>query len=88
MTVVWVGLADVVPAPTWHRHALCRGQVELFYASDVFSQRVAVAVCGRCGVRQKCLAEALAEESGERFGVRAGLRPDERARLTARSYDR
>jgi WhiB family redox-sensing transcriptional regulator len=71
-----------VALPAWRRHAACRGQAVLFFASDPMSHAIAVSICAGCGVREACLAEVLAEEAGlssdERFGVRGGLRPSQR----------
>jgi hypothetical protein len=51
----------------------------LFYDGSAAAVAVAKAVCVRCGVRQQCLAEALAEEAdGKPFGVRRGLEAHER----------
>ena len=77
-----VGL-DTAPVPaSWVELAACRGRpTELWFAPDVFSQRVAVAVCRQCEVRTSCLAEALAVEGDHRFGIRGGLTASERGAL-------
>jgi hypothetical protein len=60
--------------------------VGLFYDGHAASVTVAKAVCARCGVREACLADALAEEVDERqrHGVRGGLTATERAVLSVR----
>lgn len=63
-----------VRLPSWRRHAACRGRGDLFFAADEVSQRIALAVCAGCGVREACLADVWASEPPDgRFGVVAGL---------------
>ncbi|PSJ28264.1 hypothetical protein B7P34_13465 [Streptosporangium nondiastaticum] len=64
-------------------HAACAGEEpELFFAVDPGAVALAKRICGRCLVREACLARALA--NGERFGVFGGLTADERQDLKGR----
>lgn len=78
-------LEQLVRLPAWHRYAACHGQTELFYGELELEQRIALAVCRGCGVREDCLAEALDEERllgpGSVHGTRGGMTARERARL-------
>jgi WhiB family transcriptional regulator, redox-sensing transcriptional regulator len=78
-------LIQHVRLPVWRRHARCAGRVELFYAADDLSQRVALRVCAGCGVREDCLAECLVEERllgvDAMHGIRGGMTVTERRRL-------
>lgn len=69
----------------WRRFAACRNRLELFYAGDEFSQRLACAICAGCGVRERCLADALEVEAGTpyRYGVRGGMTPAQRTGATS-----
>jgi hypothetical protein len=71
--------------PRWHRYARCKGRLDLFFARDELSRRIAVKVCEGCGVRRECLAAAMSEEADaeRRYGIRGGLLPAERAALAA-----
>jgi hypothetical protein len=64
----------------WMADAACRGiDPDLFFPEKGESAFRAKAVCGRCRVRQACLAYALA--NNERFGVWGGLSERQRRRL-------
>lgn len=70
---------DVGRVGAWWDSAACKGRGDLFYATDQFSQRLAVAVCRSCAVRAECLADAMATEPpGPRFGVIGGLTAEQR----------
>lgn len=48
--------------PDWHRDALCREHLELDFVSRTPTvQAAAIQICGRCAVREDCLAVALAD---------------------------
>ena len=48
--------------PEWHRQAECSGEpIEVFFPVRGGSTRRAYELCGRCPVRESCLAEALAD---------------------------
>ncbi|MFF4220033.1 WhiB family transcriptional regulator [Streptomyces nondiastaticus] len=64
-------------------HAACAGEEpELFFAKDPGAVALAKHICGRCLVREACLARAI--DNGERFGVFGGLTADERQDLKDR----
>jgi hypothetical protein len=64
----------------WCAQAACRGRTSLFYSEDIFSIRLALAVCKGCPVRPECTADAMATEApGLRYGVVAGTTPQQRA---------
>lgn len=70
---VGAGVPRAAPA-RWWTAAACRGRSSLFFADDAFSERLALAVCRGCAVRQECLADVMATEvPGQRYGVVAGL---------------
>jgi WhiB family transcriptional regulator, redox-sensing transcriptional regulator len=75
---------------SWHESAACRGtDPELFFPVGVTGPavaqiRAAKAVCGRCPVRERCLAYAL--DNGQTAGVWAGQ--DENERLSLRRRQR
>jgi hypothetical protein len=57
----------------WHPDALCAGEpAEVFFPGRGGSSRLAFELCGRCPVREICLAEAL-DDAALDFGVRGGL---------------
>jgi len=67
----------------WRSRALCVGADEdLFFPQTGKSARAAKAICARCPVRMRCLAEAL--DNGETYGVWGGLTPEERRQLKRR----
>lgn len=75
-----VDLSSVVSPPEWTGQALCaQTDPELWFPPKGGSTRAAKRVCGRCPVRQPCLAHALAND--ERFGVWGGLSEPQRRRL-------
>jgi WhiB family redox-sensing transcriptional regulator len=64
---------------TWPADAACRGRTRLMYATDPFSERLALAVCRSCPVRAECLDDCRAtEDPANRYGVCAGLTATER----------
>lgn len=65
----------------WRLAGACAGHPDpsLWFADDPAGITVAKAVCGRCQVRDVCLADALAR--GEEWGVLGGLDPAERRAL-------
>lgn len=68
-----------VPSPDFYDDALCpETDPEVFYPERGGSVREAVAVCGRCSVREKCLDWAL--ENDERWGVWGGTSEQQRAK--------
>ena len=73
---------EVRPSSSWLELAACRGLDTSWWfpqRHDMFTLRVAVAVCRGCPVRAPCLAEALAEEDQAYvFGVRGGLTASQR----------
>lgn len=72
----------------WRARALCRDEdPELFFpigtsGPALFQVAEAKAVCARCPVRTRCLAEAL--ETGQDYGVWGGLSENERRSLKRR----
>lgn len=76
---------DTLPnALSWALRAACRGyDLADFFSDSRASIRWAKGVCGRCPVREECLAEALRAEDGSRYGIYGGLTPEERAELVA-----
>jgi len=85
------GAAAPIASEVWHRQAACRASgvdPDLFYGRDPENPnaarkrvRAAKRVCGRCPVRELCLADALARR--EPFGVWGGLSERERQELLA-----
>jgi WhiB family redox-sensing transcriptional regulator len=76
-----MSLEALVRLPTWRRYAACRPVgPSPFFAADPASQAIALAVCGGCGVREACLAEALADECDAVliFGTRGGMTASQR----------
>jgi len=70
---------------SWEDRAACASPAinpELFYADKVELQLKALEVCGRCPVRQRCAAEALARR--EAFGIWGGTTPEDRLELLGR----
>ena len=56
----------------WQSDARCKEHdPELFFSAGSRSERRAKAICGRCPVREQCLAFAV--ESGTDFGVWGGM---------------
>jgi WhiB family redox-sensing transcriptional regulator len=76
---------DTLPnALSWALRAACRGyDLADFFSDSRASIRWAKSVCGRCPVREECLAEALRAEDGSRYGIYGGFTPEERAELVA-----
>ncbi|MFI6296789.1 WhiB family transcriptional regulator [Nonomuraea sp. NPDC050790] len=70
---------------TWQQQAACRGtELMLFFRTEGeragardARERRAQQVCGRCPVREPCLAYALSRP--EKYGTWGGLNEDERA---------
>jgi WhiB family redox-sensing transcriptional regulator len=76
---------------SWRRWAACKGKPVGWWfptRGDTVLARAAIAVCQGCGVRDRCLAEALAEEAelgaGEVAGIRGGRTAAERLALRRR----
>ncbi|MGK5549344.1 WhiB family transcriptional regulator [Streptomyces sp. URMC 127] len=64
-------------------HAACAGEEpELFFHGDPGAIALAKRICGRCPVREACLARSIAND--ERYGVFGGLTADERQELQGR----
>jgi WhiB family redox-sensing transcriptional regulator len=79
---------DLDGGQRWWTEAACIGRTGLFFATDEFSQRVAVTICRRCPVRAPCLVDVLATEGpGERFGVVGGLTVAQRQAWATASAD-
>ncbi|ARZ71186.1 transcription factor WhiB [Streptomyces albireticuli] len=63
--------------------AACAGEEpELFFDGAPGAVALAKRICGRCLVREACLARAIAND--ERYGVFGGLTVDERQALKGR----
>ena len=64
----------------WREEALCRQtDAEVFFPEAGGSAKPAKAICGRCPVREDCLAWALHVRL--RVGIAGGLSPRERAAI-------
>ena len=64
----------------WQQQARCREyDPDLFFAVGARAERRAKTICGRCDVRQECLAFAIASKTD--FGVWGGLSGKERRRV-------
>ena len=67
----------------WRLDALCaQTDPELFFPAKGERAPAAKAICGRCAVREQCLAFALG--TGELYGVWGGLSADERKKFLRR----
>ena len=80
------------PSSSWRKWAACRDKPTSAWfpaKGDVWLSRAAVAVCETCGVRERCLAEAMLEEVGasanDVHGIRGGLLPAQRLALARRA---
>ena len=80
------------PAKGWEHHSACRDEdPDLFFptgyttADDRAQARTAKEICGRCPVRELCLAAAL--RRGETDGIYGGTTPGERRNLLRGSKD-
>lgn len=72
-----------IPDRNWHERAACRDRdAEMFFCLEPESVRRALALCGRCEVREACLAQALARR--EVFGIWGGTTETERRRIFRR----
>jgi WhiB family redox-sensing transcriptional regulator len=79
-------IAAVTGLEPWRDLAACAGHpVEMFFPARGASQDHALQICGRCKVREDCLAEALADPDLD-FGIRGGM--SARARKARRSLDK
>lgn len=81
-------LEQALRLPTWRRHAACRTVgPALFYSRDSLSQQLALELCRGCGVRERCLADAVAEELDDQYvyGIRGGATAAQRRALEARA---
>ena len=66
----------------WRMEALCaQTDPDLFFPEGGERNPAAKAVCGRCAVREQCLAFAL--DNREVYGIWGGLSADERKRFRA-----
>lgn len=76
-------LDDLADRPPWMRDALCREYPEVnFFPGRGEDTLPARAVCGRCLVRDECLAYALTlDDGGGLTGIWAGTSGRERRRL-------
>ena len=76
------GMGDVFFPKAW--------QVTPVTAPPSTAERKALAVCGRCPVREWCLAQDLKEctSPSQVLGVRGGLRQSERRALYVERYGR
>ncbi len=64
----------------WMAAGLClQTDPEAFFPEKGGSTRDAKRVCGRCDVRERCLAYAL--EHDERFGIWGGMSPRDRKKI-------
>ena len=67
----------------WRMDALCaQTDPDLFFPDVGERNPAAKAVCGRCAVREPCLAFAL--DNREVYGIWGGLSADERKKLRTR----
>lgn len=67
----------------WRLEALCaQTDPDLFFPEVGERNPAAKAVCGRCAVREECLAVAL--DRREPYGIWGGLSADERKKLRTR----
>lgn len=74
--------ATLPNALSWAEQAACKGEdLNRFFSEDKLKIALAKKICGRCPVRENCLAEALAAEDGSRYGISGGLTPAERTEL-------
>lgn len=72
-------LEQLLHRPAWHRHANCRGQVELFFLDRGQDSRPAKELCSTCPVLDTCREAGASEGHGLWAGEgpmqrRAGLR--------------
>ena len=84
-------LLNLPADPTaWRQRAACLGDMAAAFYPPLrpekrpvkdARERRAKAVCASCGVRDRCLEQAL--ERGERFGIWGGLTDTERLHLDA-----
>jgi hypothetical protein len=68
---------------SWTAFAACKGNTTVMFSTDAFGERVALALCAGCGVREACLADALTEERDQAnvfgvYGTRGGMTAAER----------
>ncbi|MFV0452633.1 MAG: WhiB family transcriptional regulator [Propioniciclava sp.] len=74
----------LLAADDWTLKARCRGMQDLLFP-DGADQKRARAVCGGCGVRSRCLAEAL--DNRIEWGVWGGMTERERRQLLRQRTD-
>ena len=73
-------LEELTRRPEWHAQAACKSSdTAAFFPGKGGTLGTARALCGRCTVREPCLAVALADES--LAGIWAGTTDRERRRL-------
>jgi WhiB family redox-sensing transcriptional regulator len=69
--------------------AACLGaDPDMFFPAKGENPRAARALCGRCDVREACLAEALSRDAGRDLGVWGGTTERERIRMRQRAMRR
>ena len=69
----------------WRNFGSCsREDLDVFFADeeDFAAERAAKAICSKCGVREQCLNQALANR--EKIGIWGGFNPSERRRILRR----
>ncbi len=70
----------LAPPDSWQHMGACYGQdPDMFFPTSEEEAAPALALCGRCPVRQTCLEWAL--KYGERYGVWGGTTEQQRRRL-------
>jgi WhiB family redox-sensing transcriptional regulator len=78
--------AACAAAVPWHKRALCRQlDPEVWFPEPWEDETPAKLICGRCAVREACLAYAL--DANEEYGVWGGLSPEERREMHRRTHD-
>lgn len=68
--------------PEWHRHGLCRGRTDEFFAQQITKSKKdeLVAICQQCTVRSQCLESTMSFVI-DNDGIFGGLTPAERKTL-------
>lgn len=70
-------------AKTWLAYAACDGiGPSIFYSFVEEEQAEAIAICDVCGVREKCLKNAL--DNREEYGIWGGMTGPERLKMRRR----
>lgn len=82
--VMGVGVDLLGSPPQWQERALCaQTDPEAFFPDKGGSAYEAKKICGRCEVKDECLAWALGHN--ERFGIWGGLSERERRAIQRRA---